>query len=322
MAEERIIDDEYGREVKFRKNKDGSLDVVDGLSEENAEGDEEEYAFAFPIIDGEEDDEDLAGLTPAEAIALRQKKIEASRQRRADYERTVAEGNTLLETGSFHSAEMKFEKALALDERATEASVGYWKAKTANFTNPDVLIEEYLEAGIESLEYDLGYEAVDVIKREYRSVFEGKVKELEAEEKPLAEEVEGKQLRRRNILTSRRKKDLICFASAGVPMLIFIILTVVFGLKNFSTPDSKFVPATIVFGALSLVAFIVFSVFTNKLINTCRIFKTNETLSSTDDGERLLEIREYKELYLALLTSPAGEEEGEEIPEADENAEE
>ena len=324
MAEERIIDDEYGREVKFRKRKDGSLDIVDGLAEgerENTEG-EEEYSFAFPIIETDEDDEDLEGLSPEEAIALRQKKIEASRQRRAEYERTVEEGNALLATGSYRAAELKFEKALDLDERATEASVGYWRAKTADFSEPDLLIEEYLEAGIESLEFDLGYEAVDEIKQKYRSVFEKKVEELGAEEKPLAEEVEGKQVKRRKILKARRKKDVICFAAAGVPLLVFLILTAVFGLKNFSTPDDTYIPVTILFGALSLVTFIVFSVFTNKLVNTCRIFRANERVASTEEGERLLEIRAYKELYEALLIPAAEEEEGEKSSKAEGIAEE
>jgi len=34
------------------------------------------------------------------------------------------------------------------------------------------------------------------------------------------------------------------------------------------------------------------------------MYRKNERLSSTEDGLRLLEIRDYKELYEALLTAP------------------
>ncbi len=310
MAEERIIDDEYGRGVKLRKTADGYVDVTDELAEGEVTEDEnaEEISFAYPLTETEEDDEDLVGLSPEEAAALRKQKIEAAQRRRAEYEQQLAEGNALLETGSYHAAELKFEKALQLDDPATQASVGYWKAKTANFTNPDVLIEEYVEAGIESLEYDLGYEATDCIKREFRSVFEGRYKQLETEETPLAAEVEGKQAARREILKERKKKNLIAFIVSAIPMLICIILTAVFGSKIFSTPEGTYVPVTIVFGGISAVLFLIFAVFSNKLINTCRIIKANETLTSTEEGEKLFQIREYKNLYAALLIAEETQE--------------
>ncbi len=309
MAEERIIDDEYGRGVKLRKTKDGFVDVTDEALDKASDGETpeidgetgEEISFAFPVLDGEEDDEDLVGLTPEQAAALRKQKLEAAARRREEYEQHLAAGNTLLTTGSFHAAELEFEKALQLDDPATEASVGYWRAKTADFTNPDVLIEEYVVAGIESLEYDLGYEAAEIIKKDYRSVFEKRVAELTAEEEPLSVQVAAKQEKRRAILKERRKKSIIGFVAVGVPTLVCIILAVVFGLRNFSTPSDKYVPVTIVLVAASAVLFIVFALFTNKMINTFRIYRTNEKLTSTDEGERLSEIMEYKDLYLDLL---------------------
>ncbi len=302
MAEERIIDDEYGRGVKLRKTADGFVDVTDeaqGDAPETVEN-EEEISFAFPMMD-EEDDEDLVGLSPEEAAALRRQKAEAAERRRAEYESLVKAGLAFLDTGSFHAAELEFEKALPLDGEPTEASVGYWRAKTANFTNPDALASEYVEAGIESLEYDLGYEAVEIIRKDYRAEMKKRYEELKAEEEPLAKEVSEKQGRRREILSARRKKDFIVFAAVGVPTLVCIILAVVFGLKNFSTPDSSYIPVTIVLAAVSVVLFVVFGAFTNKLLNTCRIYRTNEKLTSTEEGEHLHEVREYMELYEALL---------------------
>ncbi len=308
MAEERIIDDEYGRGVKLRKTADGYVDVTDEQLDGNVEDAEaEELSFSFPVIESETDDEDLVGLSPEEAEELRKQKAEAVQRRREEYDQIVAAGNELLEQGSFHSAELKFEKALQLDEPATEASVGYWRAKTENFTKPEVLIEEYVEPGIESLEYDLGYEATDIIKRDYHEVFAAKYAELEADEAPLAEVVEGKQERRRAILKARRKNSLIAFVASAMPMLICIILTAVFGLKNFSTPDGKYIPVTIAFGGASVALFIVFAVFTNKMINAFRMYNKNENLTSTEDGEKLFDIRERKALYGALLVLPAYE---------------
>ncbi len=310
MAEERIIDDEYGRGVKLRKTKDGYIDVTDELVDELPEEEAgEEISFAFPVTEEDEDDEDLVGLSPEEAEALRKQKAEAAERLRAEYEQTVAAGNALLENRSYHAAELEFEKALKLDAVATEASVGYWKAKTANFTNPDALIEEYVDAGIESLEYDLGYEATELIKKEFRGVFEKRYAELQAQKEPLLLSVTKKQEGRREILKGRKKKHLIAFAITAVPFLLFTLLAVFFGLKNFTTPDDTYVPVTIVFAALAVVAFLAFAVCCNKLLNTCRIFTLNEKLTSTEEGEELSRIMEYEDLYAALLDDEVESEE-------------
>ncbi len=303
MAEERIIDDEYGRGVKLRKTKDGYIDVtdeaLDGAPEEEVA--EEEISFAFPILEGEEDDEDLVGLTPEEAAELRKQKAEVAERRRAEYEATVEEGNALLSEKSFHAAELKFEKALQLDDPATEATVGYWRAKTEDFTDPDALIEEYVDAGIESLEYDLGYEAVEEIKKTFRPQLEKRYEELKTEEEPLFLEVTGKQERRRTILKARRKKSLISFVIAALPTLVCAVLAIVFGALITTTPDNRYVAPTIAFAVAAVVLFLVFTVFANKLINACRMYSANEKLASTEEGERLSQIMEYKDLYEAIL---------------------
>ena len=311
MAEERIIDEEYGRGVKLRKTKDGYVDVTDELATEEIEEGAEEVSFEFPVME-DEDDEDLVGLSTEEALALKKQKAEAAERRRAEYEQAVADGNALLEEGDFTAAEKKFEEALQLDEIATDASVGYWRAKTENFQKPEVLVDEYLEEGMASMQYDLGYEAVEIIKREHRDVFDAKLNELTEEEKPLAEIVEGKQAARREILKARLKKSGIRFIVAAVPMLVCVILTIVFGLKIPTVRDNRYIPVTIVLGGVSIVAFIVFTLFANKFLNDGRIYRRNEKLSSTEEGERLQEIRAYKVLYGELLRIEEKPEEEEE----------
>ncbi len=316
MAEERIIDDEYGRGVRLRKTKEGFVDVTDELVETPSEAEEvgEEISFAFPMVDTDEDDEDLVGLSPEEAAELRKQKEEAAERLFADYTQAVAEGNELLQTGSYHAAELKFEKALGLDPVATEASVGYWKAKTANFSNPDVLIDEYTEQGLEEMEYDLGYEALEAIKKEYHGVFQNRYEELKAKEEPLFLEVSSKQERRRVILQERRKKKLLAFILGAVPTLVCLVLTVIFGLKNFSTPDNTYIPVTLVLGGVTLVGLFVSLGLGNRLANACKIYAQNELLESTEEGAELKEIMERMDMY-AQLVEVRFEEDEEELTE-------
>jgi hypothetical protein len=312
--EERIIDDEYGRGVRLRKTKDGYVDVTDELTEgetPEAEDAGEEIAFEFPTFEnyGDQDDEDLVDLSPEEAERVRKEKAEAAERRLAEYEQACKQGEMMLDSGSYNAAELQFEKALQLDDVATAASVGYWRAKTANFTNPDVLAGEYVDAGIESLEYDLGYEATDIIKKNYRSAFEKRIQELTEEEQPLLQIVEEKQEARREILSSRKLRWGIAFILCTIPALVAIIATLVVGLKNFGAPDTRYLVPTIILGVVSLALFVVFMVVTNKYINAGRMYRKNERLSSTEDGLRILEIRAYKELYEALLAAPVAETE-------------
>lgn len=324
--EERIIDDEYGRGIRLKKTKDGYVDVTDELAKDagapETEEEADEVEFQFPVNETDEDDEDLVGLSPEEAAALKKRKEEEAAKRRADYESACKQGEEQLAAGDFKGAEATYERALQLDDTATEASVGYWRAKTSDFTDPDVLIAEYVEASIESLEYDLGYEAADIVKRDYRDVFERRVAELEAEEIPLAEEVEGKQALRREVLSARLKKTTVAFIASLLPTLACIILAIVFAFKIPTTRNSvNYIVTTTVFGGLSVAFFCGFIFCANKFINAIRMHRLNEKLTSTEEGERLLEIREYKDLYQALLARPEEERDEEDDSDLEESEE-
>ena len=330
--EERIIDDEIGRGIRLKKTKDGYVDVTDELApdtdedvketeeitfvlpeldEEKAVNLEEETSFAMPVIHSEMDDEDLVDLSPEEAERVRKEKAEALARRKEVYKNACEEGEKLLATGSFRAAELIYEKALQFDELATEASVGYWRAKTSDFTDPDVLIEEYLEDGIEELESDLGFIATDIIKRDYRAAFEKRFNELSEQEAPFLKIVEEKQTARRKVLSKRRITTGVLFLCGVIPFVAALIATIIIGLQNFSTSDNTFVVPTIVLGCASFVAFIASLVATNKFFNACRMYNMNEKLSSTEEGRSILDIRQYKELYEALLYVPQEVEETE-----------
>ena len=299
--EERIIDDEYGRGIRLKKTADGYVDATDELvEEENDEQETDEVAFEFPVF-GDEDDEDLVGLSPEEAEKVKREKAEAAALRKAEYERYVKEGEELLQGGNFRSAQLKFEHALALDEEATQASVGYWRARTQEFENPDALVEEYLEAGIETLEFDLGYKAVDIIRETYRDKLQARYDELAAEEKPLAKQVEETQARRREAIADRLKKSGLRAGIAAIPCIALLIATLILGLKIFSVKENTFVIPTIICAVAFFMTLIVSVMLTNVFINDLRIRKANERLSSTDDGARVEELREYMQLYSAIL---------------------
>ena len=305
--EERMIDDEYGRGVRLKKTKDGYVDATDELAEnENVENEETELAegeisFAFPTIDEEDNEESFAELTAEEVAALKKRREEEALAKKAVYDQLCKEGEEFLATGSFKSAELKYEKALKYDDEATEASVGYWRAKTADFTDPDVLANEYANESIESLEYDLGYAATDIIREKYEDVFKGRLNELTAEEEPLRQDVESKQRRRREILKARRLKRGLYFAVSAIPVIVCFILTAFFGMKNFTTRGGEYIGLTIGFAAACVVFFIVFAVFANRFINACRMYRKNERLDETNDGARLLEIELLKKIYEGLL---------------------
>lgn len=312
--EERIIDDEYGRGIRLKKTKDGYVDVTDELAAEKADDGEEtadEVSFAFPMMDGDEDDEDLVGLSPEEALALRQKKAADAAKRQADYEEACNRGETLLAEGKFAEAEKTFEKALTLDEIAAVASVGYWRAKTENFANPDVLAAEYAKEGIENLEYDLGYEAADILRRDYREVFQKRHDELAEEEKPLAQEVEGKQRKRRKVLLSRLIKSGIGVGVCLIAIVVFAVLAWTNFADRVTVPHGQrtgFIVKACVFAGIAAVGFIVLLLFVNKLYNALRMHLRNERLGSTESGKRLVIVRRYKALYAALLESESADE--------------
>lgn len=296
--EERIIDDEYGRGIRLRKTQDGYVDVTDELAEGGDDGEEmtyDEVSFEFPDL--EEDDEDLVSLSPEEAMALRKRKAEEAENKRRQYAENCEEGTRLLDSGSFHAAELKFESALKLDEYGKDAIVGYWRAKTADFTNPDVLMAEYVNSGIENLEGDLGYEAVDELKRRYPEVFLARLKELSAEAKPLEKELLEKRENRRSIIAEKLTKAAWKFSISAVIALVLLAVGIVLGTKIFSTRDGEFILPTILTGVAFVAVLVVTLVFTNKFLNVVRMYRMNERDDSTELGRKLISIRNYIELY-------------------------
>jgi hypothetical protein len=309
--EERMIDDEYGRGVRLRKTKDGYVDVTDEQVDENDEEivTAEEISFEFPTFEVGEDEEDLIGLSPEEVEKRRKEKAEKEEKRRVSYLASVEAAQALLDEGDFANAEVGFKKAMKFSDEPTEASVGYWTAKTEGFEKPDVLADEYLDSGVESMEFDVGYRALEIIRETYGEKLQRRLTELEEEEAPLKAEVEEKQSSRRAYIKERLKKSGLVFGISFIPFIVCVVLLAVYGLKNFSTPDNRYIPATIAFGVGTFIFLIAFVLCANKWYNDFRLYRRNEKLESTESGARLSEIVLYKEIYTYILTEKTEETE-------------
>jgi hypothetical protein len=164
---------------------------------------------------------------------------------------------------------------------------------------------------------------LDTIRVAYQTEFKARLTALREEEKPLAEKVEGKQSRRRAILSARLRNSIILFTAFFLPTLAGIILTAVFGAKIPTTRENTYVLPTIISGAVSFVFFILAVAFANKLMNAIRIYAKNERLSSTEDGNRLEIVRAYASLYEELITNlptptQTAQEENEKVEEVQE----
>ncbi len=309
--EERIIDDEFGRAVRLKKTKDGYVDVTDELAD--AETDEEyegeEVEFSFPVFDTE--DEELVGLTPEEARAVLQKREEELAKRKEEYALLCDEAQALLDAGDYEKAQEIFYKALAIDtaEENVKASVGYWQAKTENFEKTDMLVDDYVEAGVENMEFDLGCQAVDYIRDNYGEKFQKARSVYAKEERELAKKVEEKKAERKEYLKPLIRKKTIGFVCALIPMVALLVLTIVYGVSNFSVKDDRYILPTIIFAGVFLISLFVFVVFANKFINGLRLYFANERLDSTEDGENLLALRERLEIYDAFTGENQNQEE-------------
>lgn len=303
--EERLIDEEYGRGVRLKKTEDGYVDVTDELVEDDETQTAEEALFEFPEL--EEDDEELATLTPEQAAELKRQRAEAMKLREMECQKTVEEAQAVLQAGEFEQAEKLFDKARNLVPGNEAASVGYLRAITQNFADPDAMIEEYEDEfddareAYEEFVYAHGKTAVESVSKEYADVFKARVAELEELAAPIEEKVLKKQEMRRAQIKTRLKKQLITLLCVAVPTILLLVATVVFATMIHSRPDRLFLYVTIAVAAVTAVVFFVCVWAGNKFLNTLRMKNRNEDLRSTEDGADLTELRFYRDFYQLLI---------------------
>ena len=298
--EERIIDEEYGRGIRMKKTKDGEVDVTDATVPETEEETGEEALFEFPDL--EEDDEELATLTPEEALELKRRRAEEAKKRAEEYDVLMKEGEALTQAGEYKTAVEKYKKATELTPEPTEAIVGYWRARTAGYTDAAVLFEAYRDDDFEEFVGDVGEEAALEIKEGLKEVVAKRLETLKIEGEPLEKEIGEKQEARRAVIQKRLSSARLWFFATAVPALVTLILTVYFGVSINTRPDRLFVWVTIGCAVGFLATFIAFCAAANKYYNARRINRKNERLSSTEEGKKLLAIRAERAFFEALIS--------------------
>lgn len=298
--EERLIDKEDERLIRIKKK----ADEVDAEDATLSEGEEEEPAEEEVLVtlpedeeDAEDYDEDLVGLTPSELAREKARRQKAEEEARAEYAKLVEAADEELARGDFEKAESLYSQATCYpfaDEHAVES---LWTARTKNFTTTEPFYnEEYAE------EFSASYDASKKFVRE--KVAETLLKEreeIEKEEEELAPAVLEKQETRRQAFVQNRKyyalRLLVFLGLLGA----FVIATIVSSTYIVRTLSSLPIILTGVFGGLVLIMFVISLVFFLKFTGANKLCRTNSKLSSTEEGVRLLELRNKLECLKMIL---------------------
>ncbi|MDE6355621.1 MAG: hypothetical protein K2L67_00010 [Clostridia bacterium] len=291
MAEERLIDDDKDKKYKIRKNEKGEDELY--LSEESEEGEEE---VTFEIPEFETDDEEAALMTP-EQLAAREKMREEEARRRAEKIANAISGSqTAMEEGNFEAARYLLSEAAEIDGENGEIRFLQLKALTQNFTDY-TLAEEAAEVAKAVKEHCTAEQKAAL--NELSAPLAEKLAQAEKNLTALGEENETKKAERRKVFAAKRKKSLVFFSATAIPLVIFAIITAIIGSMMHSRQDGLLVIITIVFGALTAVAFIATVVASHFLWQASQKVKRNEINRNTRLG------REYeaKKSELEALTS-------------------
>ena len=282
--EERLIDKEDERLIRIKKKAEG-VDAEDALAEEGEES-EEEVLVTLP--EDEEYDEDLVGLTATEL------KRELERRKKAE-EAAKEECAKLAEAAQAELANGNFEQATALYVQATyypfvDETVlqGLWTARTKNFSDNATFYDsecaEEFSSAPDELKAFVREKVADSLKKERE--------ELTKEEAELAPQVlEKQETRRQAFLDNRKYYSLRLLIFLGL-LVAFGIGTAVSGAYIVRTLQNWPVILTSVLGGLTLISFIVALVFLVKFAGANKLCRVNDKLSSTDEGARLVELRE------------------------------
>ena len=295
--EERLIDKEDERLIRIKKKAEG-VDAEDALAEEGEES-EEEVLVTLPESgeDDEEYDEDLVGLTATELKRELERRKKAEEEARAECAKLAEAAKEALDGGNFAEAESLYTQAACYQVADATVMEGLWTARTKNFTDNSPFYNlEYAEdfsAESDELKTFVRDKAAESLKKERA--------ELEKQEAELAPQVLEKQETRRQAFLDNRKYYSLRF-------LIFLGLLVAFGIATgvsgyYIVRTTTNIPLIItgVFGVLALVSFIVALVFLVKFAGANKLCRENDKLSSTEEGKRLVELREHLECLKLIL---------------------
>ena len=299
--EERLVDKEDERLIRIKKKAEG-MDAEDALTEEGEESaeSEEEVLVTLPEEDGsdEEDyDEDLVGLTATELKRELERRKKAEEEAREEYDKLVSAGKEALESDDFENADSLFSQATCYPFADAETVTLLWTARTKNFTDTETFYDpDHAEEF--SAESD---EAKAFVREKMGEQLNGERQALQSEEAQIAPAVLEKQEERRQAFAGNRKYYTVRLCIFLGLLGLFAIGTIVSATYIVRTLSSLPVILTGVFGGLTLIAFIVALVYLMKFSGANKLCRTNDRLSSTEAGARLVRLREKLECLKLIL---------------------
>lgn len=295
--EERIIDKDDERLIRIKKKAEG-VDAEDATLPESEEesGEEEEILVTLPE-DEEEYDEDLVGLTPSELAREKARREKAREEAKAECYKLVEAAEAELQNGVYDKAESLFGQAACYGFSDERIEIGLWTARTKNFTKTEPFYradnaEEFSALSDGAKKFVLG---------KLKERLEKERAELKEEEAELAPEVLEKQETRRQAFADNRKYYVSRLLSALAVFAVFVTVTIVSATFIVRTLTNTPVILTGTFGGLALIAFVTALVFFLKFLGANKLCRTNDRLSSTEEGARLEELREKLECLKLVL---------------------
>lgn len=281
MAEERLIDDDKDRKYKIRKNADGEDELVldDTPEEESAE---EELGFEVPEFD--EDDEELAVMTPEQLAEQRRLKEEAELRRKEEIKNTANRARQLIADGKYEDANYILSAVEGPTGGDAEVSALKLIAITREFT-------DYTDAedglfAVDGLKAGITEEIREELKPYLESVNAVRA-HLKEEVDALSAENDGKKDERRVRFKARKKKSLIAFLITGIPLVAFAVLAIYYSTIMYAEKDGSNITLFIVFVALAGVFLIASLITAHRLWQSANLLKLNENNSSTKLGRQL-----------------------------------
>lgn len=284
--EERLIDMEEGLRVKRRTESEDGEETEEELELEMTE-------------EGEEDDEELASLSPEEALAYRRAQEEKQREILEKGQELLASADAHLAQGETEEAEEDYFSAREYLGPTAEVLVGILRAGTAEFTEAedlDRLREPLDELRVSEVEEREAFSAA------YGEAVRVKLEELRAERDPVQRAVEAKRAERREVFgkayRDARKKTLISGAVCAVCLALALILFPFIYRTSGGLILAGAIASAVIF--LCSLAFLLVQV--NRFVNAKNRVRMNEDNAYSNEGRKLNALNEKVEFYEILDT--------------------
>jgi len=295
--EERTLDDDIEKGLKLKKKEAPEGEAAEGETAEVESSENSDIVLDIPVV--EEENEELADMTPEQAAAyIKQKEEEQARllEQKDDLKAKAAEAE---EKGESDRAEEIYYNILELDPSDLTANVGYARKITKDFSDYSdfgFVMETYKKG-----EDNVGEDFTAAIKDTCENNIRAEINSLKAEEEELSKKVEEKRVSRRAAFKADYVIKRNAFLRRLVIFVVWLALAIIFATKISSVSEPTFLILTIVFGALALITLVFLLVETNKFSTAAHRVKENERDSSTRDGKELIALREKIEFLSEIV---------------------